>query len=252
MARMVPDADVVHTLRVFVTATRPLLAVLQEPVDMLSSGATEAGETGLRERLRSGATSRLAAARSRSSATSTTLQERADWWVKRVGVITTALVSAPSVGGALTEKLPLKDALAAAGQGLVLCGIAMEYGIQEADEQVELLAAVLLHRTVQPGLFAANAREIEDDAAEATDGLRTTSSRPTAKEMAGSLWKLARTLTSITHEITGQRPAAGRKGRFLSALPGVGVVGSFLVEKSSLEDAARAATEWLSARGRSA
>lgn len=245
MSRTANDADIIRILRVFVAATRPVLAALKDPELLELNSSEPAG--GIPGRLREKVASRISTVRPPSA--SATVQERADWWVRRVGVVTSVLAAAPGVSGAVTEKLPLKDALAAAGQGLVLCGIASEYGMQETDEQVQLLAAVLLHREVDPTHFPLNAQQIQDEAAESINELQKQRNRPTITAMARTLWKLGRTLSSLSREFHSHQQNGKRKSRLIGKLPGVDAVKSFLVERSNLEDVARAAHAWLAARG---
>ena len=167
--------------------------------------------------------------------------------MRRVGLVTSMLAATPGIGGPVTEKFPLKNALAAAGQGLVLCGIAGEYGVRETDVLVQLLSAVLLHREVDPSRFSQGTGQILDEVAEPTNELRQVDSKLTIKTLARTLCRLGDTLSSLSQEFSASRQDA-RKRSLMRRIPGVGAgVDSFLTERASLESVAKVASAWLSA-----
>ena len=75
---------------------------------------------------------------------------RSQWWVRRVGRLTSLVAAVPGFGGAVTSRLPITTALGAVAQGLVLCAVADEHGMHDEAEVVALLGAVLFHRDLSP------------------------------------------------------------------------------------------------------
>src|SRR5688572_21214905 len=78
------------------------------------------------------------------------VEERVDWWVSRVGRFTSLLASFTGLAGALGDRLPLQDMLGSASQGLWLCAMAAEHGVDDVGVKVQLLGAVLFERTIDP------------------------------------------------------------------------------------------------------
>jgi hypothetical protein len=160
----------------------------------------------------------------------------------------------PGVGGALADRLPVQDALGAAGQGLLLCAIAGEYGIRDEDDQVRLLAHVLLNREVDAALTArARAEqpngEVEQQAAELTAELDESDrkhGRPTLRAIAGTVWRLGRALWSLGDELD-RRPQGRLYHKAIGMLPVVGVAGDYFGERRALHTAAKEARDWVAA-----
>lgn len=134
------------------------------------------------------------------------------------------------------------------GQGIVLCGIAGEYGVEDADVQVALLASVLLHRDLDPTRFPVDVTDVQDSAAELTGKLGRSTEKATIATAARAVQKLGGTLYSLSREF-GSEQQPQRKNRVTKKLPLVGVVGRFLGERTALGDIARAGSEWLQAKG---
>jgi len=130
----------------------------------------------------------------------------------------------------------------------VLYGIAGEYGVEDADVQVALLASVLLHRDLDPTRFPVDVTDVQDSAAELTGKLGRSTEKATIATAARAVQKLGGTLYSLSREF-GSEQQPQRKNRVTKKLPLVGVVGRFLGERTALGDIARAGSEWLQAKG---
>jgi hypothetical protein len=78
------------------------------------------------------------------------VDERVDWWISRVGRFTSLLASFTGLAGALGDRLPLQDLLGSASQGLLLCAMASEHGVDDIGVKVRLLGAVLFERDIDP------------------------------------------------------------------------------------------------------
>jgi len=258
MSEAITDRDVVRVLRPFVRATSPVLDALRE-ADFLGLRGRSAGEElpeDADRRTVDRLLDRLARMRVPGTAAWAVMDigQRTDWWVNRVGRVTALLAAVPGIGGALADRLPIQDALGAAGQGLVLCAVAGEYGVDEA-ERGRLLAAVLFQRDITPELAvrpAAGSSRDEDDrrtaelAGELTESRRR-HGRVTLRAVARTVWRLGRALWSLEDEL-GRRPQGRLHHQVLGALPGVGMIGDYLGERSALRRAARQGVAWITAR----
>jgi len=264
----ITDKHVVSVLRPFVRATTPMLEALREsdPLGLVrrvvprsaqkSTGDVEDAEAlakverGLRDKLLDGletvkvpgteAWDRMSAA------------DRTDWWVNRVGRFTVLLASVPGLGGALADRLPIQDALATAGQGLLLSAIASEHGFHSQADRVRLIAAVLFDRDIDPHLAAGhgdNLTDEEEDAATAalTEDLTASSAKHgkiTMKAAGSALWRFGRTLLALGDEID-KRPQGRIYHKAIGMLPVVGMAGDYLGERSALKRAAKKGRKWL-------
>ncbi len=152
----------------------------------------------------------------------------------------------------------------AAGQGLLLCAIAGEYGCTAPADRVRLLAWVLFGRRISPELAAGGqgtTSELDGPdgvgaearrAAELTEELtasRRAHGRATLAALGRTVWRLGRALWALEGELD-KRP----RGRFyheaLGMLPVAGVLGGYLGERSALRRARRAALKWIRAERR--
>jgi hypothetical protein len=266
----ITDRHVVAVLRPFVRATTPLLEALRtsDPLGLvrrvlpaarrLADGGTvpdgirqdaqdlRGADRGLREKLADGLESMRVpgtAAWERMS-----VAEREDWWVNRVGRFTVLLASVPGLAGALSDRVPVQDTLALAGQGLLLCAIAAEHGVTGQADRVRLLAAVLFQRDVDPALAGGVVDKAEEDRAteELTEELPAASSKISVRAAARTLWRLGRRLWALGDELD-KRPQGRFYHKALGMLPVVGIAGDYFGERSALKRAAKAARKWLSA-----
>ena len=161
------------------------------------------------------------------------VEQRADWWISRTGRLTALAASVTGLAGALGDRLPIQDALGAAGQGLLLCAIAHEHGVTDVDTKVRLLAAILFDRDVDPGAG-------KDAPQPAAPPARRLGLQPTAKW----LWRQGRLLLAVSDEL-GKRPHGRFYHQVLGMFPIVGMAGDYLGERSALKRAARAGEHWL-------
>jgi hypothetical protein len=179
--------------------------------------------------------------------------ERTDWWVNRVGRLTALAASVTGLAGALGDRLPLQDVLGSAGQGLLLCAIASEHGVDDRGARVRLLASVLFERDIDPVVAAGrNDSEAADAAVVAELTNEPAPEEPPkdrrfgVKAAAKWLWRQGRLLMSITDELE-KRPQGRFYHRALGLLPVVGMAGDYLGERSALKRVARRGERWLAA-----
>lgn len=195
------------------------------------------------------------------------VDERVDWWVGRVGRLTSLLASFTGLAGALGDRLPLQDMLGSASQGLLLCAIASERGVEDIGTKVRLLGAVLFEREIDPviargkGDAASDERTTEDLLAGASIGAGDPApgdDLPAEEPVKGKrfgikagakwLWRQARILFAITGELE-KRPQGRFYHKALGMLPVVGMAGDYLGERSALKRTAKAGTKWLAHEG---
>ena len=178
------------------------------------------------------------------------MHARSNWWVRRVGRVTSLVAAVPGFGGAITSKLPVSSGLGAVAQGLVLCAIADEHDMHDEVDVVALLGAVMFRRDLCPParaeLSRASDAAIDARAAELTGGLEN-EKKPTFKRLGGALWRMGRGLLALEGEL-GKRPRGGRITRWISLIPVVGVAGKYLGEWSGLKKAEKAGEEWIHSR----
>lgn len=267
MTEVVTDERIAGVLRPFVRATAPVLRTLRESdplrlrrrtradsADSAEDGALalpdeDAAEPGRLDRLLRQLDSMHVPGS--SAWDSMTIEQRCDWWAGRVGRFLALLAGLPRFGGAITSRLPIRNALGLAGQGLVLSAIAAEHGVTDNAVRVRLIARVVLDRDLSHALAAGDvdgARE-QDDArtAELTGELDETRHRR-PKAVARTVWRMARSLWEIDSELD-KRP----QGRFyheaIGSVPVIGVVGGYLGERSALRRVARRGARWLRREG---
>jgi hypothetical protein len=230
VAEAISDRHIVKVLRPFVRAARPVLSAMRTPgrldglanVRVPGSAAWEAMDT----------------------------QQRTDWWINRVGRLTALVTAIPGIGGVLADRLPVQDALGASAQGLLLCAIAGEYGIDDVGERVRLVAWVLFDRDIDPELagrkYAEQAEDAETAELAGDFGEQHGRKKITLRAAAGTLWRMGRSLLAISGELE-KRPRGWFYQRALGMLPVVGIAGDYLAERSGLKRVAKRATRWLSA-----
>lgn len=231
MAEAISDHQVVKVLRPFVRAARPVLTAMRQPgrleglarFRVPGSVAWEAMDT----------------------------QARVDWWINRVGRLTSLVTAIPGIGGALADRLPVQEALGASAQGLLLCAIAGEHGIDDVGERVRLVAWVLFDREIDPALASGRHpehAEHEEDAETAQlagEFAEPEHKKITLKSAAGALWRMGRSLLGVSGELE-KRPRGHFYQRAIGMLPVVGIAGDYLAERSGLKRVAKRADRWLS------
>ena len=253
MPQAVSDRQLVVVLRPFVRACGPVLDAVRESDPLrLKAWARDAGGG------RSGMGSRIVGALTSLRVPGTAAwdamgpERRMNWWVNRFGRLTALVAAVPGLGGALADRLPVRDLVGVTAQGLVLCAIARECGVNDADALVRLLAAVLFKRDIDPGLVGGRTTapdKAEEDAE--VDRLTGTLGRPRGRRatlspraVAGTLWRLARSLWGLADEL-GKRPSGRWYHRLLGVFPLVGMVGDYFGERAGLRTARKRAIAWL-------
>ncbi|MBT0567606.1 hypothetical protein [Williamsia sp. CHRR-6] len=184
---------------------------------------------------------------------------RADWWVDRMGAVTTVIVAYPGVFGAVADRLPVQDLLGFTQQAFVLCAVAQAYGVDDRHTQTDLLAAVLCNRNLHSATLLAES-EPEVSLVKPGDSPIVVAVKPdrdeepitdedrrvprSAREVARRMWKAAKVLRSISSELA-QRPSPGRVSKVFSKLPVVGAAADYVGERKALRQAADEGTRWL-------
>ena len=252
----ISDADIAAVLRPFVRATRPLLGALSDSdpfgLQARAQRATDGRAARVKRTLRTRVADRIASTRAPGTAAwkQMDMHARSNWWVRRVGRVTSLVAAIPGFGGAITSKLPVSSGLGAVAQGLVLCAIADEHDMHDEVDVVALLGAVMFRRDLCPParteLSRASDAAIDARAAELTGGLEN-EKKPTFKRLGGALWRMGRALLAVEGEL-GKRPRGGRLTRWISLIPVVGVAGKYLGEWSGLKKAEKAGEEWIHSR----
>jgi hypothetical protein len=154
----------------------------------------------------------------------TPAQQR-DWWIGRVGALTTVGVAYPGVFGPLVNRLPVQTVLGFGNQVLLLCAVARAYGIDDRYRQTDLLAEVLCRRTV-------NSRALlTGEPGDGTDA----ESDALVKEM----WSGIERSRAVLGELE-RRPSSKQPWRMLTGLPLVGALAGYIGESDALRRASNA------------
>ncbi|MBJ7341735.1 hypothetical protein [Mycolicibacterium sp.] len=168
------------------------------------------------------------------------LDDRINWWVRRVGALDTVLVAFPGVFGAVADRLPIQDVLGFSNQAIVLCAVARECGVEDYAQQVRLLAAVMCGRDL--GAEALGGAETSSPPEQAGAESAQKDAFPSA--IVKSLWRLAGVVRAIGGELV-KRPRPRRVFRYLGMLPAVGAVADYFGEYGALVRAAKAGRKWI-------
>ncbi|GAB2992620.1 hypothetical protein LWP59_33330 [Amycolatopsis acidiphila] len=227
MAEAISDRQLVKVLRPFVRAARPVLHAMCRPGRIEGLATVKLPGTAAWDAM--------------------SAQQHVDWWISRVGRLTSLVTAIPGIGGVLADRLPVQDALGASAQGLLLCAIAGEHGIDDVGERVRLVAWVLFQRDIDPALAAGKHGETEDaETAElAGEFGEQHERRITPKGVATTLWRMGRSLLAVSGELE-KRPRGRFYQRAIGMLPVVGMAGDYLAERSGLKRVAKRADVWLS------
>ncbi|WP_026918729.1 hypothetical protein [Gordonia shandongensis] len=162
------------------------------------------------------------------------MKDRADWWVSRIGTVTTSGAAFPGVFGAWTKKLPVGDYLAFANQALVLRAVAREYGLISRDAGIAMLGAILFDRDLRETTAASVA--VDSPLPSDPDTRR--------RSFIGRLWTIGRDLHDLSNSI-GHRPGPPRLLSAMTWLPLVGGPATYFGEYLALRRAARACRKWI-------
>jgi hypothetical protein len=163
--------------------------------------------------------------------------ERDRWWADRVTRVVAGASALPRLAGKLVDLLPVRNALGAAVQSLVVLGVAGERGVRSPAERVALLARVLVDRPLTAGEVEPLLEKTAGRYREEVFGAKGTG-------VARRLWSTARLLSRID-ETLDARPKGRLGARFLANLPVVGVAGGYFSERIALRKAASKAAEVL-------
>lgn len=248
MAEAISDAQLVVVLRTFVRGCAPVVDALREsdPFRLKARGRAQAAGRGLTTKVLDALTSIRVPGTAAWEAMDTA--QRVQWWVARFGRITALVTAIPGLGGALADRLPVRDILGASAQGLVLCAIAGECGVTDTAARVRLIAAVLFDRDIDPAQANGVVGPAEDaDVARVTENLDESKRRHgtvTLRAIGSTLWRLGRSLRSISAEL-GKRPSGRFYHRLLGQFPIVGMAGDYLGERSGMRTTRRRALKWL-------
>ncbi|ONI77157.1 hypothetical protein ALI144C_34290 [Actinosynnema sp. ALI-1.44] len=188
------------------------------------------------------------------------IDERVDWWISRVGRFTSLLASVTGLAGVWGDRLPLQDMLGSASQGLLLCAIASERGVDDIGVKVRLLASILFDRDIdmQTARGKGDAAADEEMVAKLTEDQDGPPVEEVEEPVKGRkfgvkagfkwLWRQARILFSITGELE-KRPQGRFYHKAVGMLPVVGMAGDYLGERSALKRAAKRGSKWLTQQG---
>jgi hypothetical protein len=247
MADLITDAHVSAVLRAFVRGSGLMIQRLREKGEPVDVGEAEV-DGGLIGKGR-GRLARTAFPGSQRWERMD-VDERSDWWISRVGRLTSLVAALPGGLVSVGEKLPLQDVLGTAGQGLLLCAMASEHGIDDDGTKVRLLAAVLFNRDIAPAVAAGDSDshsdgpqgEIAVDSGEPREG-----GKFGVAAAATLMWRQGRMIAAVREELEN-RPKGGVRLAMVGRLPGVGgIANSYLGERSALKRCASAANEWIAA-----
>jgi hypothetical protein len=184
------------------------------------------------------------------------LQDRCQWWVRRIEAVAAPIAATPRVAGALADRLPLQGALGAAAAGIAVCAVAQEHGVDGPEDWVPLLARVLFHRHLArpaqvPSLAEVTGHESDGDAELERDGERDGEAAPAppgiSRRAVSALWRLARVLWALPG-LFDERPRGGLLWRALGKLPVVGLPAGVLDERGAVRQAADDTRELLISR----
>lgn len=240
VADPITDERVASVLRTFVHGCEPVLPRLRDIDADVAPDDTEVDQNVLRK-----VRHRLREVKWPGSASwaRMSVEQRTHWWVNRVGKLTALAASVTGLAGALGDRLPLQDVLGAAGQGLLLCAIAGEHGVEDRETRVRLLAAVLFDRELDPAV-AARSDADDPEMAPEPPADRKIGLKPAAKWF----WRQGRLLLAVQDELE-KRPHGRFYHRALGMLPVVGMAADYFGERSALKRAAKAADRWLHSAG---
>ncbi len=160
------------------------------------------------------------------------MNERADWWVHRIGSLTSIAAAFPGVFGAWTKKLPVGTYLGAASQSLIALAVAREYGVDDRRDQIALLGSVLFDREV--------------DAGDLTPAPATPLSGSTdlVKAAVKGLWEIGWGLQKLAKAL-GARPQMPRLLSHLGWLPLIGGPATYVGERIALRRAVGSTRRWI-------
>ena len=163
------------------------------------------------------------------------VQDRCQWWVRRIETLAAPLAATPRVAGAVADRLPLQGALGAAAAGLAVYAVAHEHGLQRPEDSVPLLARVLFDRDLaRPG----SVQPLPEVAPQPATVAAPPAAAPGMRRRAFSaFWRLAQVLWALPG-VFDHRPRGGLLWRALGKVPLVGLPAGVLDERGAVRRAA--------------
>ncbi|WP_132993216.1 hypothetical protein [Gordonia zhaorongruii] len=159
---------------------------------------------------------------------------RADWWVSRIGAVSTAAVAFPSLLGPWTKVLPVGSYLGYAGQALVIRAVGRVYGVTSRAAGVVILAQILFDRDVSPAVVGLSDDAPSEQAPEGETGVLST------------VWELGKTLYDLSQSLDS-RPSAPRVIGWASWIPLLGGPLAYVGERIALRRAVDECRAWIAA-----
>ncbi|OBG32857.1 hypothetical protein [Mycolicibacter heraklionensis] len=175
-------------------------------------------------------------------------EQRAHWWVHRVGAINTLVVASPGAFGLLARLVPVGELAGFVNHAIVLCALAREYGVTDRREQVRLLADVLCGRHLPETVEVPTQPDPAPLPVTPPPGWKPlasiTSSTPVV--ITRTVWQLAGILRATFDEVS-KRPHPKKLYQRLGSLPGFGLIAGYFGERGALIRAAEQGVAWLEA-----
>jgi hypothetical protein len=234
------DTDLYRALYCFVTAASPVLTAL-------TRHDAELEQVDHDQELSRNAVSRAWASVSASSLIPGTERwhllddaSRSEWWQHRLGTLSATLTAA-SRTTPLADKSGTNAALTIAVSGLLLCAIATEHGLNDIDQRVRLLGAVLFKRELQT---SGSAAESPQPLLFALDELRAASPAVRIRRLYAVVLRLAEILKGAKGELAQATVMPGKR-RFRDIVPGVSAVSAFGNARDAMRGVADAGRDWI-------
>lgn len=246
MASRLNDSDLYRTLHGFVTASSPILEALRQPgvdsdalVDS-SSSADEADRGALGK-----AWSSISAVPTIPGSVawhSMDVDARSDWWQRRLGTLSATLVSLGRSAGPLADKTGTQAALTMVSQGILLCAIAAEHGVDDIHQRVCLLGSVLFKRNLVSSSGATDSFNATFH--QFVEELRVAAPKARLMALLQVFRRLGQMLSDAKAELEQVTAPAGKR-RFRDKLPVVGNVSAFAITRAAMQDVTDAGRAWI-------
>lgn len=158
------------------------------------------------------------------------MDERAQWWVTRIGGLNTVGVAFPNIFGLWARRLPVTTVLGFVNQAMVLVAVAREYRVTDRERQVELLASVLGNRAITPSRPDPGPR-------------RDSGGGQTQVPAQGDVGDCPHLQGGVDE--MGKRPQPARVLRWFVLVPVVGAPFAYAGERLALQHAVNAGRAWI-------
>lgn len=173
------------------------------------------------------------------------VQDRCQWWVRRIVAVTAPIAATPRIAGALGGRVPVQAALGAAAAGLAVCAIAREHGLEQPEDWVPLLSRVLFGRDVSRPAQVPSLPDVGPDTD--LDRGRVPAPPGIPRRAVTGLWRLAGVLWALP-SLFDERPRGWLLWRAVGTLPLVGLPAGVLDERGAIRRAAQQSRELLVTR----